>query len=63
MDFIHLDVHTEYSLLNSIFKVKDIKQACLDNGFDGVGINDFNTLHKPYTIQQYWNELQGGRFS
>lgn len=56
MDFIHLDVHTEYSLLNSIFKVKDIKQACLDNGFDGVGINDFNTLHKPYTIQQYFEK-------
>lgn len=49
--FYHLDVHTEYSLLNSIFKLNDIKSACNDMGFDGIGVNDFNTMHKAYTFQ------------
>lgn len=49
--FYHLDVHTEYSLLNSIFKLEDIKKSCNDMGYDGVGVCDFNTLHKAYTFQ------------
>lgn len=54
--FIHLDVHTEYSLLNSIFKIKDIPEACRENNFKGIAVNDFNTLHKPYTIQKILNK-------
>ena len=50
--FVHLDVHTEYSLLNSIFKLEDIKKACIEQDFIGVGANDFNTLHKPFTFQK-----------
>lgn len=49
--FYHLDVHTEYSLLNSIFKLEDIKKSCNEEGFDGVGVCDFSTLHKAYTFQ------------
>ena len=49
--FYQLDVHTEYTLLNSIFKLKDIKTACNELGYNGVGVNDFNTLHKGYTFQ------------
>ena len=53
--FIHLDVHTEYSLLNSIFKLEDIRTACLNNQLPGIAVNDFNTLFKPFTIQKIFN--------
>lgn len=54
--FIHLDVHTEYSLLNSIFKLEDIRTACIENELPGIAVNDFNTLHKPFTIQKIFNK-------
>ena len=50
--FIHLDVHSEYSLLNSIFKLQDIQTAYDEMNLAGIGVADFNVLHKPYTFQK-----------
>ena len=40
-NFIHLNVHSAYSLLESIAKIDDILKATLDNNLKAVALTDY----------------------
>ncbi len=48
-DFVHLHLHTQYSLLDGAIKVEDLAKKAKDLGFKAVGISDhgnlFGSLH------------------
>lgn len=45
MNFVHLHVHTEYSLLESTATVDKIIQKAKENGMEAVAMTDTNVLH------------------
>jgi DNA polymerase-3 subunit alpha len=49
MDFVHLHLHTQYSLLDGAIKVEDLAKRAKELGFRAVGISDhgnlFGSLH------------------
>ena len=51
--FVHLNVKSEYSLLNSILKTKDLVQFCVDNDMPSIAVTDINTM---YNVWHYQNE-------
>ena len=48
-DFVHLHVHTEYSLLDGATRIDQIFNACKQKGMDTIAITDhgnmFGTLY------------------
>lgn len=44
-DFVHLHLHTEYSLLDGLTKVKNLIPAIKDMGMDSVAITDHGTMY------------------
>ncbi len=42
--FVHLHVHTEYSMLDSTVRIPELMQACADNGMPAVALTDQNNL-------------------
>jgi DNA polymerase-3 subunit alpha len=42
--FVHLHVHTEYSLLDSTVRIPDLMQRCADDGMPAVALTDQNNL-------------------
>ncbi|MDO4449858.1 MAG: DNA polymerase III subunit alpha [Moraxella sp.] len=44
MAFVHLGVHTEYAILDSIVKIKELVKAAAADGQTALGIADFNTF-------------------
>ncbi len=43
-NFVHLHVHTEYSLLDGVAKVKNLIQKVKENGGKAVAITDHGTM-------------------
>lgn len=50
-NFVHLNVKSEYSLLNSILKTKDLIQFCADNDMPYVAVCDINTMYNVWHFQ------------
>ncbi|RHP70484.1 PHP domain-containing protein [Coprobacillus sp. OF03-2AA] len=48
---IQLNVKTEYSILNSIVKVKDVIDKAKRNNMSSLAITDINNLHMAFTFQ------------
>ncbi len=44
-DFVHLHLHTEYSLLDGAVKVKELVDHCLQNGIDTVAVTDHGNMY------------------
>ena len=44
-DFVHLHVHSEYSLLDGSVKIKDLTKALKDKGFNSAALTDHDALH------------------
>ncbi|MFC1837103.1 DNA polymerase III subunit alpha [Thermodesulfobacteriota bacterium] len=44
-DFIHLHVHTQYSLLDGAIRVDDLIEKCKEFGMSGVAITDHGAMH------------------
>ena len=44
-NFVHLHVHTQYSLLDGAIRFKDLFAKCKENGMDAVAITDHGTMH------------------
>ena len=42
--FIHLHLHTEFSLVDGVIRVKPLMQACVDNGMPAVALTDHNNM-------------------
>lgn len=43
--FIHLHVHSEYSLLDGMIRIPRLVQATLDKGFDAIALTDHGGVH------------------
>lgn len=52
MDFIHLNVKSEYSLLNSIAKVKNIIKKTKEFKMEAIALTDLNNMHNVYHFEQ-----------
>jgi len=44
-DFVHLHVHTEYSLLDGACRIKDLANACKERGMDALAITDHGVMY------------------
>ncbi len=44
-DFVHLHLHTEYSLLDGAVKVDDLVRHCKENGINAVAITDHGNMY------------------
>ncbi len=44
-DFVHLHVHTQYSLLDGAIRLKDLMQSCKEFGMDTVTITDHGAMY------------------
>ena len=44
-DFVHLHVHTEYSLLDGACKVKELVSYCVKNGIKAIAITDHGNMY------------------
>ncbi len=44
-DFVHLHLHTEYSLLDGAAKVDDLVKHCKENGIDAVAVTDHGNMY------------------
>ena len=44
-DFVHLHLHTEYSLLDGACKVDDLVDHCVKNGIDTVAVTDHGNMY------------------
>ena len=44
-DFVHLHLHTEYSLLDGAVKVDDLVRHCKENGIDTVAVTDHGNMY------------------
>lgn len=50
-NFIHLNVKSEYTLLNSILRTKDLIKFCSENGMEHVAVADINTMYNTWHYQ------------
>ena len=46
-EFVHLQVHSEYSLADGLFKVKDLVKRAATAGMPAVALTDRNNLFAP----------------
>ncbi len=56
--FIHLHLHTEYSLVDSIVRVPELMQQLSNNGMSAVALTDFNNLFA--LVKFYQKALKNG---
>ena len=63
-DFVHLHVHTEYSLLDGAVRIKDLIQRVKEYGMNSVAITDHGVMYgvidfykeaKKTELNQYWD--------
>ena len=52
-DFVHLHLHTEYSLLDGAVKVDDLVRHCVDNGINAVAITDHGNMLPAPDLKAY----------
>ena len=44
-EFVHLHVHTEYSLLDGACRIKELAKACKERGMDALAITDHGVMY------------------
>jgi DNA polymerase-3 subunit alpha len=54
-EFVHLHVHTEYSMLDGAVRVSDLMRKTLDSGMKAVGMTDHGVL---YGAVEFYKEAQ-----
>ncbi len=54
-DFVHLHLHTQYSLLDGAIKVKDLAKRAKDLGYKAVAITDHGNL---FGILDFYNSMK-----
>lgn len=48
--FVHLHVHTEYSMLDGLSKIDKLVKRCVEYNMPGIGITDHGNLHGSYAL-------------
>ncbi|MFT7219934.1 MAG: DNA polymerase-3 subunit alpha [Candidatus Azotimanducaceae bacterium] len=54
-DFVHLRVHSEYSLSDGIVRIKPLVAACVDKNMPAVGLSDRNNL---FALVKFYNAAE-----
>lgn len=54
-DFVHLHLHTQYSLLDGAIKIKDLAKRASELGYKGVAITDHGNL---FGILEFYREMK-----
>lgn len=52
MDFVHLHLHSEYSLLDGAIKIKELVKTCSKMGMPAVAITDHGNMYGAYKFNQ-----------
>ncbi len=60
-DFIHLHVHTHYSLLDGMSKVPDIVDKAIADGMRGIALTDHGNMFGMKELFDYCNKVNGKR--
>ncbi|MBQ5852058.1 MAG: DNA polymerase III subunit alpha, partial [Lachnospiraceae bacterium] len=55
MSFVHLHVHTEYSLLDGAARIKDLVSKCKELGMDSLAITDHGVM---YGVLKFYRECK-----
>ena len=56
-DFVHLHVHTEYSLLDGACKVKELVSYCVKNGIKAIAITDHGNMYATLQFAEQCRKL------
>ena len=54
-DFVHLHVHTEYSLLDGAARISDLLDKCSELGMPGIAITDHGVM---YGVMDFYKEAK-----
>ena len=60
-DFVHLHVHTHYSLLDGMSKVPDIVDKAIGNGMKGIALTDHGNMFGIKELFDYCQKVNGKR--
>ena len=62
-DFVHLHLHTEYSLLDGAVKVDDLVKHCAKNGIDTVAVTDHGNMYCSLRFAEKCKKIKSRRLS
>lgn len=60
-DFVHLHVHTHYSILDGMSRVSKLVDKAIDNGMKGLAITDHGDMFSIKEFFDYCNKINGDR--
>jgi len=60
-DFIHLHVHTHFSILDGMSKIESIVDKAIENGMKGVALTDHGNMFGIKELFDYCNKVNGKR--
>lgn len=61
MNFTHLHVHSHYSLLDGMAKIKEIVDQCVATGMNSVAITDHGNMYSIKELLDYCNKVNAKR--
>ncbi|MFA6427077.1 MAG: DNA polymerase III subunit alpha [Candidatus Magasanikbacteria bacterium] len=56
MDFVHLHVHSHYSLLNGLTQIKPLVKAAKERGFSSLALTDYGSLYGAIEFYEQCNK-------
>ena len=59
MNFTHLHVHSQYSVLDGMSKVPDIVDKCLRTGMGAVALTDHGNMYGIKELLDYCKKING----
>ena len=60
-DFIHLHVHTHFSVLDGMSKIEDLVDKAIENGMKGMALTDHGNMFGIKELFDYCNKVNKGR--
>ncbi len=61
LDYVHLHVHTQYSLLDGACKISDLVDKAIADGMRGMAITDHGNMFGVKELLDYCNKINGKR--
>ena len=62
-DFVHLHVHTHYSINDGLARIKDLVEKAVKNGMPGMAITDHGNMYGIMEFSQVVNRLNNERIN
>ena len=60
-DFIHLHVHTHFSILDGMSKISDLVDKAIENGMKGMALTDHGNMFGIKEFFDYCGKINKGR--